>query len=63
MNPKLDPAATIKAYKKLVKDLQAQVKELQAERDAAARLCDEQLKKIKRLEKKAGKGSYAELPY
>jgi len=52
MNPKLDPAATIKAYKKLVKDLQAQVIILQAERDAAAALCAEQHKKIQRLEQR-----------
>lgn len=51
MKPKLDPAATIKAYKKLVKELQAQVIVLQAERDAAADLCQRQHEKIQRLEK------------
>lgn len=52
MTPKQDPAALIKAYKKQVKALQARIIVLQAERDAAAELCAEQLRKIQRLEQR-----------
>lgn len=60
MKTKLDPAAIIKAYKKQVKELQRQVIILQAERDAAAELCQRQHEKIERLKKKV---KYDELPY
>lgn len=52
MKTKLDPAETIKQYRKQVRELQAQVIILQAERDAAAALCAEQHKKIQRLEQR-----------
>ena len=55
MTPKQDPATLIKEYKKQVRDLQAQVIILQAERDAAAALCAEQLRKIERLTRQAEK--------
>lgn len=51
MKTKLDPAAIIKEYRKQVRELEAKVIILQAERDAAAALCAEQHKKIQRLEK------------